>query len=237
MRSHATAFAVALLISGFAGAADSPREPSVVLNGLPDRIYVIGETSANLAEMIEAEAKAAEEISRYIASGAVEGLQSKDKGQQSLLATAAYMGYPNVVAALLKSSLVREHINDADEMGLTPWIAANFSMRQSLWSCRPAVFEDPYKFVPMFVTQLYYIGNPVPPYRKVRELLEQAGARVDLAKAKDIWLNNCTGQSADAASRVRASTDLLKTVQELGAADFVVQMQKLQAKAAAANKK
>lgn len=232
MRSFFAAGAATLLMSGAVSAAEGPRDPATVLNRLPDQIYVIGETSGNVGAMIAAEAKAAEEIRQYIASGATEG-----QGQQSLLATAAYMGYPNVVAALLTSRQLRAHLDDADEMGLTPWIAANFSMKQSLWSCRPSAFEDPFKFVPMLVTQPYYVANPVPPYRKVRELLEQAGAHADLAKAKEIWLSNCSGQSAESAARVRASSDLLQTVQELGAADLVAQMQKLQAKAAARAKK
>lgn len=61
-----------------------------------------------------------------------------------------------------------------------------------------------------------------------------AGAHADLAKAKEVWLSHCSGQSAEAAARVRASSDLLQTVQELGAADLLAQIQKLQAKAAAA---
>src|SRR5471030_299215 len=95
--------------------------------------------------------------------------------------------YPNIVAALLTSTLVKAHINDADEMGLTPWIAANLSMKQSLWSCNPAIFDNPFKFVPMFVTQPYYISNPIHPYKKTREVLEEAGASTDMTKAKEVW--------------------------------------------------
>lgn len=105
-----------------------------VLKSLAERIYVAGETSGKVADMIDAEAKAADEIRQYVASGSTDGLLAKEKGEQSPLAAAAYMGYPNVVAALLTSNLVRAHINDADERGLTPWIAANFSMRQSVWT-------------------------------------------------------------------------------------------------------
>jgi hypothetical protein len=147
------------------------------------------------------------------------------------------MGYPNVVAALLTSSLVRAHINDADEMGLTPWIAANLSMRQSLWTCNPALFDNPYTFVPMVVTQPYYIFNPTPPYKKTREVLEEAGASSNMAKAKEIWLTNCKNQSDEAKTKVQASTDLQKTVQELGATDLASQLIKLQKKAAEAQEK
>ncbi|MBI3381403.1 MAG: hypothetical protein HY019_05280 [Aquabacterium sp.] len=187
--------------------------------------------------MIDAEVKAADEIRRYVASGATDGLLAKETGGQSPLAAAAYMGYPNVVEALLASKLVKSHINDSDRMGMTPWIAANFSMKQSLWTCNPAVFDDPYKFLPMIVTQPYYLSNPTSPYRKARELLEAAGAVSDLAAAKELWLSNCTNGSEDAKAKVRASSDLQMTLQGLGAADLVGQAIKMRKKAAEAQRK
>ncbi|WP_244114946.1 hypothetical protein [Burkholderia cepacia] len=199
---YTTAFLVSMLFTCGAAAADSRRAPMAVLSTLANRIYALGETSGNVEDMIAAEAKAADEVRQYVASGATDGLLALEKGKQSPLVTAAYMGYPNVVVALLTSNLVRAHINDADEMGLTPWIAANFSMRQSLWTCNPAVFDNPFKFVPLFVTQAYYISNPTPPYKKVREVLEEAGASSDLAKAKDVWLTNCKNQSPEAKAKV-----------------------------------
>jgi hypothetical protein len=215
-----------------AASADPPREPLAVLNFLADRIYAAGETSGNAADMVAAEETAADEIRQYIGAGSTDGLLAKEKGQQSPLAAAAYMGYPNVVAALLTSKLVVAHINDADEMGVTPWIAANLSMRQSLWTCNPAVFEDPFKFVPMLVTQPYYISGAVPPYKKVREVLKKAGASSDMAKAKKVWLTNCMNQSAETRTKVEASSDLQKTVQELGAADLTSLLMRLQKKSA-----
>lgn len=235
MRVHTVVLLVPLLAPYFANAAEAPRAPIAVLDSLADRIYVLGETGGNVSEMVAAEAEAADEVGRYVASGAVDGLLPKEKGKQAPLVAAAYMGYPKVVAALLTSELVRSHINDVDDMGLTPWIAANFSMRMSLWTCRPAVFDDPYKFVPMFVTQPYYALNPTPPYLKTRELLEKAGAHVEMAKAKEIWLSNCKNESTEAASTVGASADLLKTVQQLGASDLATHMRELQKKAAMAH--
>ncbi|PMS19532.1 hypothetical protein C0Z16_35395 [Paraburkholderia rhynchosiae] len=187
--------------------------------------------------MVAAEANAAEEVRQYVAGGSTDGLLAKEKGKQSPLAAAAYMGYPNVVAALLTSSLVRAHINDADEMGVTPWIAANLSMRQSLWACNPAVVDNPFKFVPMLVTQPYYISNPTPPYKKTRELLEEAGASSDMATAKEVWLANCKNQTEETKTKVQASTEVQKTVQELGAADLTSLMIKLRKTAAQAQQK
>ena len=227
---------VLMLSVSAADAADSPRDPMAVLNALADRIYVLGETTGNAADMVGAEEKAADEIREYIATGATDGLLAKEKGKQSPLAAAAYMGYPNVVAALLASRLVVAHLNDADEMGVTPWIAANLSMRQTLWICNPAIFSDPFKFVPMFVTQPYYLSQPTSPYTKARQVLEKAGAQSDPPKAKAVWLTNCKNQSDETRARVEASSDLQKTVQELAAANLTSQLMQLQKKAEAQKK-
>jgi len=228
---------IALLGVSAACAADAPRDPMAVISALADRIYVVGETSGKVAEMIAAEQQAADEIRQYVASGATGGLLAQEKGKQSPLDAAAYMGYPNVVDALLASKLVKAHVNDGDEMGMTPWVAANLSMKQVLWACNAAVFDNPYKFVPMVVTQPFYLSNPVPPYKKTRELLEKAGASADLAKAKDVWLTNCLSQSDQAKAKVRASTDLQKTVQEMGAETLAAKLVELQQRAAQAQKK
>lgn len=228
------AFAALLPLIAFAGpaaAADTPREPQVVLRALSDRIYVLGETTASAADMMAAETDAADEIRRYVASGSTAGLLAKEKSEQSPLLTAAYLGYPNVVAALLTSGLVQAHLNDADDMGLTPWIAANLSMRQSLWSCNPSVFENPFKFVPMLVTQPYYISNPVPPYKKTKEVLEKAGAASDVEKARAFWQKNCSSQSEEARAKVQAGADFQTAVQELGTADLGAAILRMQKKA------
>jgi hypothetical protein len=222
------ALLVLLLFSCVANAEDAQREPMAALKSLADRIYVLGETTGNGADMVAAEVTTADEIRQYVASGSTDGLLAKEKGKQSPLALAAYMGYPNVVAALLTSNLVRQHINDADEIGITPWIAANFSMRQSAWTCNPAIFDDPFRFVPILVTQPYYISNPTPPYKKTRDVLKESGAIADLANVKQVWLTICKNQSVDARTKVQASTDLQRTLQELGAADLNAHFSKVQ---------
>jgi hypothetical protein len=228
---RATACAL-LLYTGVAYAADVPRDPMTVLNALADRIYVLGETTGRAPEMVEAEKKAALEVRQYVASGQTEGLLAKEAGKQSPLSAAAYMGYPNVVAALLSSALVVRHINDAGEAGMTPWIAATFSARQTLSACNPAVFADPFKFVPMLVTQPYYLSSPAP-YTETREILEKSGALPDVAKAKDVWLASCKNQSDQTRTAVQASTQLQKTLQELGAAELSSQLTRMQKNAAA----
>lgn len=232
-----SALLMVMFFSCAANAADAQRDPMAVLNSLADKIYVLGESGGKVVEMIAAEVKAADEVLQYVKSGSTDGFLIKQKGSQSLLVIAASMGYPNVVAALLTSDLVRAHINDVDEMGLTPWIAANLSLRQSLWTCNPVIFELPFKFVPMFVSQPYYMSNPTPPYKKTREVLEGSGASSSLAKAKDVWLTICKNQSDETKTKVQTSTDLQKTVQELGASDLGAHLLKLKNKAEEAQKK
>lgn len=211
-----------------AHAADAERDPLTVINSLADRIYALGETTGDVTEMIAAEVKAAEEIRLYLVTSSGKEAIFKGKDGRSPLLSAAYMGYPNVVEALLTSKLVREHIDDADETGLTPWIAAVMSMRQSLWSCNPSTFDDPFRFVPLLVTQPYYRSNPIAPYKKVRVLLEQAGARFSMEQAKDVWLSKCKHQSAEGRANVQSSTDIQETVQGLGAFDLAIFILKTQ---------
>ena len=212
-----------------AHAAEAPRLPMDVLTSTAARIYSAGETSGSAEVMIAAEREAAEEIRAYIASGATDGLLAKEKGQSSPLATAAYQGYPHVVAALLASPQIRSHINDADEYGLTPWMAANFSMKQSAWACNPAILADPFRFIPMFVTQPYYLSKEAP-YKQTRELLEKAGAQTDIAQAGQVWLKACSSQSAQTKANVSAATDLLTTIQAEGMAALQAHLSKLQGK-------
>jgi hypothetical protein len=220
-----------------ASAAVVPRGPAEILGAAADRIYAAGETSGRVTEMIAAEMSAADEMRRYVASGSIEGLLATDSSQQSALQTAAYLGYPDVVAALLTSPLVKAHINDTNATGLSAWIAATMSMRRSLWTCNPTVFNDPYRFVPLLVTQPYYTSNPVPPYARTRELLEQSGARPDASKAKELWLTVCKAASENSRSTVQNGADLQTTVQALGAVDLAAQVTKLRKSAADAGAK
>lgn len=213
-----------------AQADDARKTPAAIIAALSDRIYVLGETTGDVGDMNAAEAKAAEEIRRYIASGANEGLLAADKGKQSPLATAAHMGYPNVVAALLTSAAVRSHVNEADTNGMTPWVASTLSLQQSAAACNASVFENPYAFIPLLVTQSYYAANPAAPYRTTRERLEQAGAAPDMAQARQVWDATCKNATPDAKARVQTAPDVQPAVQELGLLAFTAQLQELQKK-------
>lgn len=222
--------AAAMIASALASpsqAADDQRSPSAVIAGLAERIYVLGETTGNVADMIAAEATAAEEVRRYVRSGKTEGLLATGNEKTSPLGNAAYLGYPNVAAALLESPVVKSHMNDAGELGMTPWMASNFSMKQSAWICNPGVFENPYSFIPMFVTAGYYLSNPTPPYKATRDVLERAGVSPQPDKAKEVWATVCKNQPAEGKSKVQASSDIQATIQELGAAALVAHLQEM----------
>ena len=90
--AHTAALLVPILFPRTANAAEVQRHPMAVLNSLADRIYVLGETSGKIADMVAAEVKAADEVRQYVASGSTDGLLEKEKGKQSPLAAAAYMG-------------------------------------------------------------------------------------------------------------------------------------------------
>lgn len=226
----AMTLAACLSFPAAVNAAESPRDPSAVIASLGNRIYSLAETTGKTDDMVAAETEAANEIRRYIANGLTKGLLAKEKGKGSPLALAAYLGYPNVVDALLTSDSVRRHVNDVDEMGMTPWIASTLSLRQSMPACNPQIAENVLALVPIIVTQPYYVSNPVAPYRKTRELLAQAGASADMSKAKEIWFGVCKNQSTDGKKKVRDSTDMQKTVQELGMAELSAQLSNLQKK-------
>lgn len=199
-------------LSDVSFAADGPKKPHQIIDELRQRMYAIGETTGRYGDFVEAEQKAAVEIRKFIVSGDSIGLvETNDIGQTPLMA-AAFMGYSELVSELLKSDKVRNAINDTNPKGMSAWLYANFAYRQAVWVCNPAVFKDPFSFIPLFVTQPYYLQSAENPYKKTRRLLEDAGAKADLAKAKQYWLDTCKSQSGTMRTKVQESSDLLDTV-------------------------
>lgn len=200
-------------------AAEGPRTPHQIINALQQRIYVIGETSRKYADFAGAEAKAAEEISAFDDNDAPV-LTEKDKNGMTPLIKASYLGYADVVEALLKYPSVLGAIEATDPKGGSAWVYANFAIRQSLLACNPAAKENPFALVPIMVTQAYYASKK--PYPRIREALTKAGAVSDMEKAKGLWLSICTQQSAETRAKVSGTTDLLETVIQEGAANMKI---------------
>lgn len=203
--------------SGLALAAEISKKPHQVIGDLRQRMYAIGETNPGLERFVEAERKAAAEIRTYVLDGSdPNGLTEKNDSGQTPLIAAAFMGYSEVVSELLGSDAVRAAIDETNKMGMSAWLSANLAYRQTMWACNPKVFDAPFAFVPLFVTQPYYLQADNP-YKKTRRALEQAGAKADLAQAKQFWQDYCKTQSEATRNRVRESDDLLETVLSEGA--------------------
>lgn len=212
---------------GLALGAESPKKPHQVINDLRRRMYAIGETNPKLERFIEAEQKAAAEIREYVSGGDPSGLIEKNNTGQTPLIAAAFMGYSEVVSELLNSEAVKGAIDETNNMGMSAWLSSNIAYRQAMWACNPKVFDAPFTFVPLFVTQPYYLQSDGP-YKKTRGFLEAAGAKVDLARAKQFWQDNCKSQSDVTRNRVQESGDLLETVLAEGAetlARFLIEKQ------------
>ena len=58
-----------------------------------------------------------------------------------------------------------------------------------------------------------------------------------MAKAKEVWLASCKNETEETETQVRASTDVQRTVQELGAENLTSLLIMLQKNAAEARKK
>lgn len=191
----------------------TPHQSIAILN---NQMYNIGETDPQLERFVAAEKKAAAEIRAYIDRGIAPNLliERNETGQTPLIA-AAFMGYPNVIKELLRSNVTLSAINATNQLGLSAWVSANIGYRQAIWACQPKVFENPFVLVPIFVSRPYYLQDDNP-YHKSRDLLAAAGAKADMAEAKQFWLNHCTDQTKTTRQRVTASQDLLATVLDEG---------------------
>lgn len=193
-------------------AGDSPKKPHQVIADLRQRMYAIGETTGRLNDFVEAERKAAADIRIYVADGDPTALIEKNNIGQTPLMAAAFMGYSELVSELLKSDNVRNSIDDVNPKGVSAWLYATIAFRQALWVCNPTAFTDPFTWVPLFVTQPYYMQSAENPYRKTRRLLEEAGAKPGLEQAKQFWQDTCKLQDERTRAKVQESSDLLETL-------------------------
>ncbi|MDQ5946301.1 MAG: hypothetical protein QG619_1724 [Pseudomonadota bacterium] len=198
-------------------AGDSPKKPHQVIADLRQRMYAIGETTGRFNDFVEAERKAATDIQTYIAGGDPTALIEKNNTGQTPLMAAAFMGYSELVSELLKSDNVRKSVDDVNPKGVSAWLYANMAFRQAVWVCNPTAFKDQFTWVPLFVTQPYYMQSAENPYRRTRRLLEESGAKTGLEQAKKLWQDTCKLQDERTSTKVQESNDLLETVLAEGA--------------------
>ena len=217
-----------LELCNMAIAADSSKRPHQVIADLRQRMYAIGETTGRFSDFVEAERKAAADIRTYMTNGDPAALIEKNDTGQTPLMAAAFMGYSEPVNELLKSENVRNSIDEVNSKGMSAWLYANVAFQQAMWACNPTAFKDPFTWVPLFVTQPYYLQSTENPYRKTRRLLEVAGAKAGLQQAKQFWQDNCKLQDEQTRSKVQESSDLLETTLTEGAevlARFIAEQQ------------
>ena len=195
-------------------AAEGRRTPFEIVRQLGDRLYAIGETTGREADFLSAVEHARKDLEDYAAAGGdpADFVERGPHGATPLL-LAAEAGYGDIVAELLKSARVAASVNEVDQHGLSPWAYANFALEEAIWVCNPTLFADPFKFVPRIVTRPYYLGGDEPPYRKTRRLLEAAGAKADMAAAKQLWLDTCRLAKPESRRKVAESADLLATLE------------------------
>jgi hypothetical protein len=159
------------------------------INQLIDRMYCIGETSGKLEEFVRTEGQLAEWLRSYVSECTNRGdLVATDANGQTPLMVAVFMGYSRVVEELLRAEEVRQGINNRDSRGVSAWMYATFAFRQTMWVFDPAVVRNQWRFVPLAVTQPYYLQSKENPYKRIRMLLEGAGAMPDQRSAKRFWL-------------------------------------------------
>lgn len=206
-------------------AVSGAETPHNLVGSLRQGMYIVGERTGKRRDFIREEKKAARAMGKLVkalsrrqpAANEVDYLlEGMTAGGSTPLMAAAYMGYPQLVEQLLQSQRVRAAINYADKQGNTVWTYTNFAMRQSMWVCNPIVFQAPFKLVPLLVTQPFYNQETENPYRKIRYLLEQAGAKVDHEQAKQAWQAMCEHKTKPNQTKVEESKDLLETLLILG---------------------
>jgi hypothetical protein len=208
-----------------------PNEtPHQIIVALAQRMYAIGETTASVAQALEAEKTAAGRIREYAVAASTNGLVETDADGQTPLIAAALNGYPQVAAALLETQVVRERIDDRDRTGGSAWIYANMALRESIGACNPSVFVSVFAWEPVMVNQFFYLQAAENPYLAVRRLLESKGARGTIEEAKRFWVDQCKREDASTKEKMAQSSDVLATAIAAGTEALSRFMMELQQK-------
>lgn len=188
-----------------------------LLSELSKNIHFKGETTGKAKVMLAQEDKIVRKIRELIKQSNVQSvLVEKNKLGQTPLMNASLRGYSKVVDELLKHSVVRDNINAVNSKGMSAWIYSNFAFFQAPWACNPEIFKHPFSWVPRLVSLPFYVTQAESPYKRIRQSLENAGAKTDLESAKRIWLETCDTKDFIAKIKIKKSNDLLLTVLELG---------------------
>ena len=207
-----------LTTNGIVNAQELADSPAKIFASLAAEIQRVGKTTANFSEYKIVESKARMDLKTLIERDPNSGtlVEMNPAGATPLMVAAAY-GFSSLVEELLKSERVKASINSVGANQTTAWMFSNFLFRESLWSCRPQILNDPFTWVPLFESQRFYkyFGDEKP-YVLTRNVLEKSGATVDLVGAKAAWLERCPNSDDAIKAQIKDSKDLLVTLQEDG---------------------
>jgi len=201
------AMLICLVFSFGVEAAKPLKTPHQIIGQLRLRITAIGQTTKAQADYDTATRAALDDLRAFIdKSTNLGGLTQKDKWGKTPLSMAAYLGFSEIVAALLAQPSVAISLDEPDDTAITPWTYSVFAARQSAFACNPKIFTSPFSWAPLHQSQAYYTARN--PYPVVRKMLEDAGAAQDMAKAKQQWNAICKFQPADVRAELSAAPDL-----------------------------
>ncbi len=193
---------------------DNLEKPHQIIEELKDEMYAIGETSPSLAKFNAAVQQRREQIRNYIVMGDPRSLTEKNSRGMTPLIAAAYSGYNGIAEELLSAPDVVGHINEIDATGISAWTYANFALKQTGVVCNPSISQNPFMLIPLLVQVPYYWAETEMPYPKTRRILEIAGATIDMATAKQLWIKTCKVADQATKEKVMASKDLQKILTE-----------------------
>jgi|GEM_PF-1321841 len=203
---------IALQLAGYPANADGPNlEVHRIINEFGNKLYIAGETGGDFgAAIASSEAKLRSYIDQHRDSPA---LTAQDEKGRTPLIKAAASGFVELVVALLENRSVVEAIDAVDPKGMSAWVHANIAIRQSLLICNPSAAENPFAFVPLMVTQAYFMSRLG--YYRSREALEKAGAKASNVLAREGWNTLCVHQADSTRQIINSSDDVLLSLVEL----------------------
>lgn len=206
----ALALTLALFLESQGSAAEKLQTPLNLIRSLSVQIGNISEDTGSEKEKHDAIERTRRALDSYVAAGGdpADFIEKTEDGTRPLI-LAAYFGYPEIVAELLKNPGVVAAIDEVDARGFSAWTYSNFAMGQSAFLCNPDIMKNIFGWVPYLVNLPYYMAEDESPYRKVRTALERSGAHADMGQVKRQWLASCKKARDETRKQVADAADLL----------------------------
>lgn len=210
--SQAVMVLIAALLIGYPANADGPNlEVHRIIKEFGNNLYIAGETSGDFRSAV---ASSEVELRSYIdQQGDSPALTARDEKGRTPLIKAAESGFVELVVALLENESVVASIDAVDARGVSAWVHTNIAIRRSLLVCNPSAKQNPFAFVPLMVTQAYFMSRLG--YYRSREALEKAGAKASNVRAIEGWNTLCVHQADSTRQIISSSDDVLLSLLEL----------------------